>query len=226
MITLRYVMPVDMNDHQWAASAQAANEILRDSSLFQWYVIPLFVMVVYMYSQQWHSGRWSVILGGLAFWLMDWFNEIWNGLVFHFSNFAPVWGAPSDTAYLILMGLNIEISLMFAVLGLSAMLTLPRDANAKIFGLNNRLVWAACNSILSVVIELWLNHIGALTWEWPYWNASFPWFIFLVGYMPFYLFGAWVHDMPLRRNQVMVVGGLGGVIASFLFVFGGILGWL
>lgn len=213
-------------DPNWAVSAQAAHSILRDSASFQWYVIPLFVMVVYMYSQQWHAGRWSIILGGLAFWLMDWFNEIWNGLIFHFSNFAPAWGAPSDTAYLLLIGLNIEISLMFAVLGLAAMLTLPKDPQAKVLGLNNRLVWAAGNSALSVLTELWLNHIGALTWEWRYWNASFPWLIFLFGYMPFYLVGAWVHDMRSHKQQIVVVSGLATLVGSGLLVFGVILGWL
>lgn len=215
-----------MSQQSMAASAEAAQAILRDTSLFQWYVIPLFVIVVYMYSQQWHAGRWAVILGALAFWLMDWVNEIWNGLIFHFSGYAPVWGAPADTAFLIMMGLNIEISLMFAMLGLAAMLTLPRDPHAKIFGLNNRLVWASGNSALSVVIEIGLNHIGALTWEWTYWNASFPWLIFLLGYMPFYLVGAWVHDMSSQRNQVLVVGGLGAGVLTSLILFMPVLGWL
>jgi hypothetical protein len=30
---------------------------------------------------------------------MDWFNEIWNALVFHLTHYAPVWGAPGRTAY-------------------------------------------------------------------------------------------------------------------------------
>lgn len=213
-------------DPNWAPSAQAGFAILRDASLFQWYVIPLFVIVVYMYSQQWHAGRWSIILGGLAFWLMDWFNEIWNGLIFHFSGFAPAWSAPGDTAYLILIGLNIEITMMFAMLGLAAMLTLPRDPKAKVFGINNRWIWGAGNAALSVLTEIVLNHFGVLVWEWPYWSASFPWLIFLFGYMPFYMVGAWVHDMPQRRHQIMAVSGLAGVVASGLLVFGVVLGWM
>jgi hypothetical protein len=82
--------------------------------VFQWYVIPLFALVVYIYASEYRNGNLDAIFAGLAFWGMGWFNEIWNGLVFHFTKFAPVWGAPAKTAYLILMGLNIEICFMFA----------------------------------------------------------------------------------------------------------------
>src|SRR5690625_2288848 len=100
-----------------AESASRALSILRDPSHFQWYVIPLLLLVLYVYAEQAKAQRWPVILAGLAFWCMDWINEIWNALVFHFTGFAPVWGAPGDTAYLILIGLNIEICMMFAVMG-------------------------------------------------------------------------------------------------------------
>lgn len=85
-------------------SALQALSILRNGSLFQWYVIPLFVLAVYVYAVEIERQSWSMLFAGLAFWGMDWFNEIWNGLVFHFTNYAPVWGAPGGTAYLILIG--------------------------------------------------------------------------------------------------------------------------
>ncbi|MBV1921749.1 MAG: hypothetical protein KUG73_13810 [Pseudomonadales bacterium] len=65
----------------------------------------------------------------------------------HSSNFAPMWAAPGgDTAYLILIGLNIEISFMFAITGIAATLAIPKDKHAKILGLNNRLVFASVMS--------------------------------------------------------------------------------
>jgi len=88
-------------------AAQQALSILRDGSQFQWYVIPLFALTVYVYAQEIERQNWNLVFAGLAFWGMDWFNEIWNGLVFHFTQYAPVWGAPGKTAYLILIGLNI-----------------------------------------------------------------------------------------------------------------------
>lgn len=65
-----------------------ALSILRDPALFKWYVIPMLLLVVYVYAQQVHARRWPVVFGGLAFWLIDWINEIWNALVFHFTQFA------------------------------------------------------------------------------------------------------------------------------------------
>ena len=40
-------------------SATQALSILRDASLFQWYVIPLFALVVYVYSVEIEPGQWQ-----------------------------------------------------------------------------------------------------------------------------------------------------------------------
>ena len=93
-------------------SSLQALAILRDSSQFSWYVIPLMLIVFYIYGQEADKGNWSRILAGLAFWGMDWFNEIWNSLVFHFTQYAPVWGAPADTAYLIFIGIVATMALV------------------------------------------------------------------------------------------------------------------
>jgi hypothetical protein len=208
-------------------SATAALELLRDSSQFQWYVIPLLLIVFYLYGEQIAERRWSVVLGALAFWLMDWINEIWNALIFHYNGFAPVWATPGgDSAYVILIGLNIEISFMFAVMGLYAMRQLPTDRGMKILGISNRWFLAVVNSILCVLVEVVLNAIGALTWDLKYWNTGFPWLIFLVGYLPFFVVGYWVHDMQNLRRQLAVVGTLAGIVGSALILFGPILGWI
>ena len=80
------------------------------------------------------TGDAAVVLGGAALWGMDLFNEIWNSIVFHATGFAPVWGTPmgiGDTALLILIGYNIEISFMFAMMGVVVCLTLPKDPKMK-----------------------------------------------------------------------------------------------
>jgi len=71
-------------------SALEALSILRDPSQFQWYVIPFLLIVLYIYFVEIGKKNWSRVFAGLALWGMDWFNEIWNGLVFHFTNYAPV----------------------------------------------------------------------------------------------------------------------------------------
>jgi hypothetical protein len=206
-------------------SAAQALSILRDTSLFQWYLIPLFALVVYVYSVEIERRNWNLVFAGLAFWGMDWINEIWNSLVLHFSGYAPMWGAPADTALLILVGLNIEIMFMFSIAGIAFGKMLPPDPRQKILGLPNRIFFAITNSAFCVIVEIWLNHIGALTWDWRYWSATSPIPIFLFGYLHFFLVSYWVHDMKTVRAKAITVGIIFGVAIFGLVVFGA-LGWI
>ncbi|MEJ2549395.1 MAG: hypothetical protein P8Z42_16835 [Anaerolineales bacterium] len=207
-------------------SASEALSILRDGSLFQWYVIPLFALVVYVYAVEVERRNWSLIFAGLAFWGMDWFNEIWNGLVFHFTQKAPVWGAPGQTAYLILIGLNIEICFMFAIAGITFSKMLPPDKRMKVLGIPNRIAMAIFGSAFCVFVELLLHSTGALTWDYSWWNASAPWLIFLIGYLPFFLVSFWVFDMERLRKQAITVGTIFAVDIAGLILFMGILNWI
>jgi hypothetical protein len=207
------------------AASQAA-KILRDGSQFQWYVIPLFAFVVYVYAVEIERKNWDLIFAGLAFWGMDWFNEIWNGLVFHFTQYAPVWGAPGKTAYLILIGLNIEITFMFAIAGIAFAKMLPPDKKLKILGIPNRLFFAIGNTIFCVFVEILLNAIGALTWDYTWWSARAPWLILLCGYFHFFLVSFWVFDMDTIKKKATTVGVIFAVNIVCLVLFGAILNWI
>jgi hypothetical protein len=207
-------------------SAQQALAILRNPSTFQWFVIPLFAFTVYVYANEVERRNWSLVFAGLAFWGMDWFNEIWNGLVFHFTNYAPVWGAPGQTAYLLLIGLNIEICFMFAIAGVAFCKLLPADKHLKVLGIPNRLLFAITGSIFCVIVELLLNGASALTWEYPWWNAGAPWLIFLIGYLPFFLVSFWVYDMPTVRQKAITVSIILGFDLICLVLFAGVLKWI
>ena len=207
-------------------NALQAQAILRDPSHFQWYDVPLLLIVLYKYSVEVERENWSIFFAGLALWGMDWFNEIWNGLVFHFTKFAPVWATPGATAFNLLIGLNIEITFMFAIMGVYACKMLPKDKNLKIIGINNRIFFAVVNSILAVGIEVCLNLAHALTWDYGWWNIRAPWLIFLIGYLPFFLVCFWVHDMKSVRNKAITVGAILGFDILCLIVFGGVLRWI
>jgi len=207
-------------------SASQAMAILRNPATFQWYVITLFALTVYVYAAEVERRNWSLVFAGLAFWGMDWFNEIWNGLVFHFTNYAPVWGAPGQTAYLLLIGLNIEICFMFAIAGVAFCKMLPADKSLKILGLPNRLVFAILGSIFCVIVELLFNAAGALTWDYTWWNVGAPWLIFLIGYLPFFLVSFWVFDMPTVKQKIITVGIIFGFDLICLILFAGILHWI
>ncbi|MGV9822103.1 hypothetical protein [Nocardia xishanensis] len=205
-------------------TSRAALESLRDASEFKWYVIPLLLLVIYVYAVEVERRNWNVLFAGLALWGMDWFNEIWNALVFHFSDRAPVWGAAGPTAYQILIGLNIEICFMFAIMGVAAAKMLP-PRETRIFGLPNRPVLIAANSAAAVGIEVLLNKAGVLTWKWSWWQPSFPFLIWLIGYVPFFAACFYVHDLRSVRSKALVVGAIFGIDALALIAFGA-AGWL
>jgi hypothetical protein len=207
-------------------SASQALAILRDGSQFQWYVIPLLAFVFYVYTTAVAERRWNLVLAGLAFWGMDWTNEIWNSLVFHFTGYAPVWGAPGKTAYLILIGLNIEIMFMFAVSGIIWSKMLLPDKKTRILGLPNRWFIAVAGAIFCVFVEVLLNGVGALTWDYAWWSRSAPWLIFLFGYLTFFIVAFWVHDMKTLKAKLITVGTIWAVVILSLVLFIPILRWI
>ena len=207
-------------------AASRAQAILRDASQFQWYVIPLFSLVVYVYAVEIERRNWNLVFAGLAFWGMDWFNELWNSLVFHLTGYAPVWGAPGQTAYLVLIGLNIEICLMFAIAGVAFGKMLLPDRRTRILGIPNRLLLAVGGSAFCVFVEVLLNWAGALTWDYAWWSSRVPWLVFLIGYLPFFLVSFWVHDLGNIKKQAAAVGFLFAIDSAAILVFGVVLGWI
>jgi hypothetical protein len=179
-----------------------------------------------VYAVEIERQNWNLVFAGLAFWGMDWFNETWNALVFHFTQHAPVWGAPGDTAYLILIGLNIEICFMFCIAGVTFAKMLPKDKDLRILGIPNRLVMGVVGAAFCVFVEVLLNAVDALTWDYSWWNVGAPWLIFLMGYLPFFLVSFWVHDMESLSRKARIVSALYAFNIAGLIVFGAILGWI
>lgn len=199
---------------------------LRDTSNFQWYVIPLLAFAFYIYTVEAEKRNWNIILTGLAFWGADWLNEIANGLFLRFTGYAPIWAEPGPTAYLILVGLNIETMFMFAVAGIVWAKMLHTDQDAKFLGLPNRWAVAIMGSVFCVIIEYLLNSANALTWEWSWWNRTMPFLIFIFGYLWFFVFAFWVHDMKNFRQKLIAVGSIWAIDIIALIVFAGVLKWI
>ena len=154
----------------------------------------LLALVVYVYAVEVERANWSAVLAGLAFWLMDWFNEIVNALVLHFDGHAPLWTVTGDSSYVILIGLTIEISLFFAINGVIFVKLLPADRRVRILGLPNRWAIALALSLVSVGVELLLHALGVFHWYYWWWNvASFP-VIVVLGYLTFYVVAFIVYD--------------------------------
>ncbi|MGZ5311226.1 MAG: hypothetical protein ACXWZK_05795 [Solirubrobacterales bacterium] len=203
-----------------------AQRILRDDSNLAWYVVTLLVLVLYVYAVEVERRRWDIVLAGLAFWLADWINEIINSLVLHFSDRAALWTVTGDTAYLILIGLCIEISFMFAISGIVYAKSLPPDPRTKLLGMPNRVTIGLGFSVFAVAVELLLHAAGIFHWEYWWWNTPFVLPIVIFGYLWFFLIAAYVYDRPDDRSRLRVVGTMAAIVAVSLVLFGPVLEWI
>lgn len=115
---------------------------------------------------------------------------------------------------------------MFAVAGIAWSKMLPPDPSTRILGVPNRWFMALAGSAFCVLVEILLNRIDALTWDWPWWSARAPWLIYIFGYLWFFLIAFRVHDMGDVRRQLRAVGSMWGIVAVMALVFGAWLGWI
>ncbi len=166
------------------------------------------------------------MFAGLAFWLADWVNEIANSLILHFTGRAALWTVTGDTSYLILIGLTIEISFMFAIGGVIYVKTLPPEPGARILGMPNRLAIGLVYSIFATFVEVLLHATGYFHWEYWFWNVPFVLGIVIFGYLWFFLVAAYVFDMRDVRRQARFVGWMATLVAASIVLFGPILEWI
>jgi len=202
-------------------ATQMALNILRSGEPYQWYVIPLLACVVYIYFNEISKKNWKGIAAGLSLYMVHWFAEIMNSLIQYGSGHA-LWTVPTGTAFLILIGVGVELSLMFSVAGLIFSKILPEDPKMKILGINNRLFIAICNAAFYSIFEIFLAKTPAFVWVYPWWG-SLPVFIFV--YIPFFVVSMFCYDWK-PKVQITVIGTLFTINALMLIVFAGILKWI
>ena len=75
-------------------------------------------------------------------------------------------------------------------------------------------------------MEILLNLVGALTWDYSCWGAGAPWLIFLIGYLPFFLVAFWVFDMDSFRRKMTTVGIIYAFDIICLVLFAVVLKWI
>lgn len=237
-------------------------EALQNPQGLKWYIVPLFVMCLFLITKEIKQKHYSLVFGAAAFWLWDVFNETWNSMVYATTG-QPVWGttAAGGSALQILVGYNIEISFMFFILGMFTCNLLKttegfegvgfwdgnknwlNDPNnmyykanvrkadmtdleykTKVKAILSRIFVIVIGSVLAVIVEILLNKCNILTWEKPWWQPSFPFVLFIIGYVPFYVAAVVIHDLP-RKWQLI---GLGIIlfIVVLLLIIAGSLGML
>jgi len=210
------------------ASLEALSKLRLLNPETGWYIIPILAIVLYIYGVEIKQARetknWNTVFAGLTVLGLDLINEIWNALVFAFSNYSAFWTTPSASAYIILIGWNLEIAFMFSIAGITFAKFLPDDKNKKILGLPNRWAMAIGFSLFCVVVEIFLNWGNYLIWEYVWWNWYNPVLIFLMGYFHFFVGAFYVYDLPELKDKIKVVGIIYGVGIILLCIFGPLLG--
>ena len=151
---------------------------------------------------------------------LDFINELWNALVFKFSNYSAFWTTPGASAYIILIGWNIEIAFMFSLAGIIFAKFLPKDKNEKLLGLPNRWANAIGFTLFCVIVEILLNWGDYLVWEYVWWHWYNPILIFLIGYFHFFVGAFYVYDLPDTKSKVKVVGLIWAIGFIILCIFG------
>jgi hypothetical protein len=115
---------------------------------------------------------------------------------------------------------------MFLISGIIFGKTISEDPDEKILGINNRWFWGLSYAIFCVIIEIFLNIGGMLTWTYSFWNLSFAgvWLIFLFGYFHFYIACILVLKIKSMKKRLIAIGCIYGV-AIIMNVIAGLLGW-
>ncbi len=194
------------------ATAQALL-LLRDPTLFTWDVIFMLVVVLFIYFTEIGKKNWKGIVGGLTLYGIHWFVEIINAWIQYFSGHA-LWTVTGGTAYLIFVGVGIELSLMFSISGLATTRLLSEDKTKKVLGINARLFFGLFNAALASIIEIFLVTTGYFVWVHTWWNSLT---VFLFVYIPFFC-GATYSYFWKPKTQKIVLGIIWGVDLLLLLI--------
>ncbi len=198
-----------------------ALEALRKMDRFQWYVIFMFVVVLYIYFSEVKKKNYNAIISGLTLYTIHWFVEIVNSLVQKIEGNA-LWTVPEGSAFVLLIGVGIELSLMFAIAGIVQTKLLPDDPKQKILGLPAPLAIGLGNAVLASVLEIFLSRTNAFYWaHWPWWST---WTVFLTVYIPFFVVAAYAYYWR-RKSQLtfLIIGGVINIGMLAVFIP---LGWI
>jgi hypothetical protein len=206
-------------------ATREALTLLRDPANLKWYVVTFLGIVLYVYANEVERKRWDIVAAGLAFFLMDVFNELVNSAWLHVSGRSALWTVTGDTAYLILIGWSVEIVFLFAISGVEFVKYLPADRSMKILGIPNRWLFITWWSCFAVFVEVLLHRAGIFHWSYWFWSEQFLLPIVVFGYGTFFAIAAYVFDLDSHRRRFAIVGGMLAVDAVLAVTFG-VLGWL
>ena len=199
---------------------QQTLSVLRSLDNLHWNLVVVLAFVMYVYFTTYEQKKYDQIAAGLALYAVHWFVEIINALIQHLWGHA-LWTASGGTAFVILVGVGIEISFMFSVAGLILSKLLPKEKKLKILGINNRILFAIINALLIALIEIPLAASPIFQWVYPWWGMLTVW---VLVYIPFFLAAFLCHDAKPKTRRIFI-GSLFGLDLVLMILFIA-LGWI
>lgn len=201
------------------AAADAAKAAVRSTANFNWTFIAILALVVCgVYIPQIKKKNWNGVFAALALYGVHWFYEIMNAVICHFTGYALWHVSPESTSWIILVGVCWELSMMFSIAGFTADL-LPEDKHKKIFGINNRIVFAIGSALGFSLFEIFLASTPAFIWVYKWWGFL-P--VFITTYIPFFLASYLIYDAkrPTQKKFCAVLWGLDALLMIVLIPLG------
>jgi hypothetical protein len=195
--------------------------ILRSGDYFNLSAIFMLVVVLYIYFNEYHKKNFNAIVAGLTLYVIHWFVEIINGVVQSVLGDA-LWTVPAGTSYLILIGLGIELNLMFSIAGIAQSKLLPEDPKEPMlkvgrYSIRKPLAIGIGNALVASIIEIFLTFTRTFVWAWWWWNAIT---VFIFVYIPFFVVSAYSYYWkPKRQRNFLIIAaiidlGLGIIFGS------------
>jgi hypothetical protein len=194
--------------------ADMARAAVRNTDHFHWTFIAILAFVVYIYATEYQQKNFRGIAAGLALYMVHWFYEITNAVICAVSGYALWTVSARSTSFIILIGVSWELSMMFSVAGIATHKLLPEDQKKKIFGINNRVLFAVANAALFSLVEIFLASTPAFIWVYPWWGAL-P--VFVTTYIPFFLAAFLIPDTT-PKTQRLFIGSLAALNVLLLCI--------
>ena len=204
----------------WGPNTDAARAIVdealehvRCTCNFDWTFIALLAFVMCVYVPKIKAKDWDSIGAALGLYGIHWLCEIANAVFCHIYGYG-MWHVTQDsTTFILLIGVAWELSMMFSTAGFTIDV-MPEDKNAKILGINNRIVYVMTMAIGFSLFEIFLAGTPSFQWVWPFWGAI-P--VCITVYIPFFVAAVLGHDLQGKAKKIFL-GAIWGQVALALAI--------
>ncbi|MCI1245528.1 MAG: hypothetical protein LKG11_06250 [Bacilli bacterium] len=186
----------------WDNASEVDKIIVRYTGNFNWSTIFFLAVVVLIYGALLRKKEYKLAVAGLSLYSVHWLCEICNALIAKIWGY-PLWACTNDsTSYLLLIGVSIELSMMFALAGICAYQILPKDKNVKFLGLSIKWWDVIGMSVLFSCIEIFLASTGKFLWVYPWWGALL---VCVTVYVPFFIAAVFVPDANSKFQKIFLI---------------------